>query len=219
MSGRVSSGSTFPRFPRTRSIRAGASGRIRCRASAFRRRGLRQCLDALARLSPPPLEVIVVEDGGTSADSPAYGCRRAGRAAGERRGPAAARNRGAAIARGDVLFFVDADVACPVTAVATVQACLKDPGLSRRDWLLRSEADGAQLRLAVQEPGPPLRASACQRRRHRRSGARAAPSGARRFWRWAVSTSASTCRASRTSSWVCAFPAAAGASSFGRTWK
>ena len=45
------------------------------------------------------------------------------------------------------------------------------------------------------------------------------PSGARPFWRWAVSTSALTCRASRTSSWVCAYPAAAGASSCARIWK
>jgi len=89
-----------------------------------------QCLDALARLSPPPLEVIVVEDGWTSADSPEYGTDVRVVRLSQRQGPAVARNRGAAIARGDVLLFVDADVVVPETAVATVQASLKDPGLS-----------------------------------------------------------------------------------------
>ena len=89
-----------------------------------------QCLDALARLSPPPLEVIVVEDGAADADPPAYRPDVRVLRLAERRGPAAARNRGAAIARGDVLLFVDADVVVPETAVGTVQACLKDPSLA-----------------------------------------------------------------------------------------
>lgn len=89
-----------------------------------------RCLDALARLSPPPLEIIVVEDGASGAGSPCYAPGVRVVRLPQRRGPAAARNRGAAIARGDVLFFVDADVAVPETAVATVQACLTDPGLA-----------------------------------------------------------------------------------------
>lgn len=91
-----------------------------------------RCLDALARLSPPPLEIIVVEDGALDAgtDPPRYAPGVRVVRLPRRCGPATARNRGAAIARGDVLFFVDADVVVPETAVATVQACLTDLNLA-----------------------------------------------------------------------------------------
>ena len=88
-----------------------------------------QCLDALARLSPPPLEVIVVEDGDrtptrrrTPPTCGSCGCPtpRTGRRAQSRCGHRARRRA----------LFVDADVVVPDTAVATVQACLKDPALS-----------------------------------------------------------------------------------------
>lgn len=85
-----------------------------------------QCLEALARLSPPPLEVIVVDDGGSPADSRPHAPDVRVVRLPQRRGPAAARNCGASVARGDVLLFVDADVLVPPTAVATVQACLND---------------------------------------------------------------------------------------------
>jgi hypothetical protein len=91
---------------------------------------LLRCLDAVARLSPRPLEVIVVEDGDSAAASPRYAPEVQVVRLPVRRGPAAARNRGASMARGDILLFVDADVLLPVTAVATVQACLTDPALS-----------------------------------------------------------------------------------------
>ena len=91
---------------------------------------LLRCLDAVARLSPAPLEVIVVEDGDSAADSPRYAPGVQVVRLPVRRGPAAARNRGASIARGDILLFVDADVLVPATAVATVQACLADLALS-----------------------------------------------------------------------------------------
>ena len=69
------------------------------------------CLRSLRQLSPPPLEILIVADG-QCRDSAARA-----RAAGfrvitldEQSGPAIARNRGAAEARGEILFFVDADV-------------------------------------------------------------------------------------------------------------
>ena len=90
---------------------------------------LLRCLDAVARLSPAPLEVIVVEDGDSAAEATHYAPEVQVVRLPVRRGPAAARNRGASMARGDILLFVDADVLVPATAVATVQACLTDPAL------------------------------------------------------------------------------------------
>lgn len=74
----------------------------------------RQCLASLAQLEPRPLEVIVVADG------PSDGSAEVAEQAGAKvlrlpssRGPAAARNAGAREARGEVLLFLDADVASP----------------------------------------------------------------------------------------------------------
>jgi hypothetical protein len=78
---------------------------------------------SLARLDPPPGELVVVVDGGDA--------RHAARAAAmgatvisldERGGPARARNRGAHAATRDVLLFLDADVEVPPDLVA-------EPGL------------------------------------------------------------------------------------------
>lgn len=78
---------------------------------------------SLARLDPPPGELVVVVDGGDA--------RHAARAAAmgatvisldERGGPARARNRGAHAATRDVLLFLDADVEVPPDLVARVAA-------------------------------------------------------------------------------------------------
>ncbi|MDG4784836.1 glycosyltransferase family 2 protein [Micromonospora sp. WMMD1102] len=73
---------------------------------------LAACLDAVYAQSHPPLEVIVVDDA-SSDDSAAiarrYPCRLI--VAPVNRGVSAARNTGAAASRGDVLFFVDSDIA------------------------------------------------------------------------------------------------------------
>lgn len=91
-----------------------------------------RCLDSLAALNPAPDEVIVVEDGGS--DGGGNLAREFGFALlrrGDRGGPAGARNDGAARARGDILFFIDADVTLPPDAVTRVLAAfVEEPELS-----------------------------------------------------------------------------------------
>ena len=89
------------------------------------------CLASLKALDPPPLEIIVVGD--ASTDGSVERARAAGTLVVEtasRRGPAVARNLGARDANGDVLFFVDADVAVRPDAIAKVTATLADPALT-----------------------------------------------------------------------------------------
>ncbi len=72
---------------------------------------LRSCLNHLFRSTVQPLECIVVDDGSTDTSRDA--ARQAGvkiLSTGGRRGPAYARNLGARAARGNILFFMDADV-------------------------------------------------------------------------------------------------------------
>lgn len=74
--------------------------------------GFHRCLESLATLDPCPLEIIVVVDGGTdesgkvAEDFGATVIRQPVNC-----GPATARNIGAKIAKGDILLFLDADVA------------------------------------------------------------------------------------------------------------
>jgi glycosyltransferase involved in cell wall biosynthesis len=82
----------------------------------------RQCLDSIFSGSRQPDEVLVVADGDTDGSwriAEEYGARvlllpEAG-------GPARARNRGAQIAKGEVLFFVDADVTLHLDTLAKVE--------------------------------------------------------------------------------------------------
>ncbi|MQM25506.1 glycosyltransferase family 2 protein [Glycomyces albidus] len=92
---------------------------------------LRECLAALRAQTRAPDEIIVVDDAGTdgSADIAAeHGCTviRLER----NLGPSGARNAGIAAARGEILFFVDSDVALRPDAVERAVALLAaDPGL------------------------------------------------------------------------------------------
>jgi glycosyltransferase involved in cell wall biosynthesis len=93
--------------------------------------GLGRCLDALLASPYDSHEVIVVDDGssdGTAAVARARGVEVVERA--ERSGPAAARNDGARRARGEILFFVDADVQVARETVGLVAGRFsEDPGL------------------------------------------------------------------------------------------
>jgi glycosyltransferase involved in cell wall biosynthesis len=89
---------------------------------------LTECLEALRSCTGPEHEVLVVDDASTddtAAQAEACGVRviRLPR----NRGPAGARNEGAQQARGDVLFFVDADVVLAADALQRVTKTLSDP--------------------------------------------------------------------------------------------
>lgn len=93
---------------------------------------LRHCLASATACVPPPAEIIVVDDASRDAssalatDTGARVLRLAVQA-----GPAHARNRGAQVARGDLLFFVDADVALRPDATAQVlDAFAREPHLA-----------------------------------------------------------------------------------------
>ena len=82
-----------------------------------------RCLNSLTRAAPPPREIIIVADGATDGDwklaetfglqilrLPVTG------------GPARARNHGARAATGDILLFIDSDVAVPSDIIFKVTA-------------------------------------------------------------------------------------------------
>jgi glycosyltransferase involved in cell wall biosynthesis len=92
----------------------------------------RKCLSMLAEAIPAPLEIIVVADGDTD------GSWRVAKEWGAKvlrfptpGGPARARNLGARAARGDILFFIDADVAVSADAIGQVKRIFQnDPDLA-----------------------------------------------------------------------------------------
>lgn len=83
---------------------------------------LAECVGALERECGADSELVLVDDGSTLAPALAPGSRntRLLRLA-QNSGPAAARNHGARHARGEILFFVDADVVVHAGALARVQ--------------------------------------------------------------------------------------------------
>lgn len=92
----------------------------------------RTCLSKLAQAVPKPIEIIVVADGESD------GSWRLAKEFGakviripECGGPARARNLGAQAAKGDILFFVDADVAiCPEAIGYAIGIFKKNPYLA-----------------------------------------------------------------------------------------
>ncbi|MFG2060975.1 glycosyltransferase family 2 protein [Micromonospora sp. NPDC048871] len=92
-------------------------------------RALHLCLDSLRAQTYPQLEIIVVDDCSTDdsvAVAEAHGARVVRTPSNS--GPAAARNLGAAVAAGEILFFIDSDVAARPDAVANaVELLTEDP--------------------------------------------------------------------------------------------
>ena len=92
-----------------------------------------RCLTALKQTLYSQWECIVVEDGSTDNSVQigyAHGVRLVSGMK-RRLGPAQARNVGAQIARGDILFFIDADVLVQPGTVGHMAATMQaDPGLA-----------------------------------------------------------------------------------------
>jgi glycosyltransferase involved in cell wall biosynthesis len=88
---------------------------------------LRACLSAVYRQTSPPTEVIVVDDAstdGSRAIAREFPCVLVEQPV--NLGVSAARNAGARAASGDVLFFVDSDIALAPDAIATALRILDD---------------------------------------------------------------------------------------------
>jgi len=91
---------------------------------------LDRCLAALEQSDYRDWECIVVDDGSSDGSARVAAARGRQVIRAEGRGPAAARNRGAAQARGDLLFFVDADVCVhPDTLGRVAERFAADPSL------------------------------------------------------------------------------------------
>jgi glycosyltransferase involved in cell wall biosynthesis len=94
--------------------------------------GFRRCLLSLTALNLPPEEIIVVADGETDGSwrmAEEFGAQVLRISSPV--GPAGARNLGAHAAKGDILFFVDADVTIPRDATSQIATSFQgDPDLA-----------------------------------------------------------------------------------------
>ncbi len=83
---------------------------------------LTQTLRALTNASPPPLEILVADDGSTDETAIlAKACGVQVVSLEKNIGAAAAKNCGARVAAGDILFFTDADIVPPPNVIGILQ--------------------------------------------------------------------------------------------------
>lgn len=87
----------------------------------------RRCLESLVPLKPAPLEIIVVSDGDDESSKTAAEFNVKVIHLSHRQGPAHARNVGASHSNGDILFFVDADVAVPPNLLDRLTDSFNEP--------------------------------------------------------------------------------------------
>ena len=120
-------------------------------------RTLSACIEAVQRQTYPAIEIIVADDASTD-DSVAIARRMnvtvlEGRV---NKGVSSARNRGADHANGDVLFFVDSDVALEADAVEkAVDILLREPGLGAVCGMYLAEPMFPDSLVKPVEPGVP----------------------------------------------------------------
>ena len=102
---------------------------------------LPKCLDALVEQSYPSIEIIMVDDGSTDNSveiASRYPCKIIRT---KNNGVSAARNTGVAHAKGDIIFFLDSDVALFKDAIENaVQEFQKDPSLGSVCGIYAKEA-------------------------------------------------------------------------------
>lgn len=93
-------------------------------------RRLRRCLESLGASRRPPDEILVVDDASTdqSARIASSGGAKVLTLSGGPHGPAFARNRGAEMASGDVIVFLDADVAVHAETLDLIERYLDRHG-------------------------------------------------------------------------------------------
>ncbi|MEV4759250.1 glycosyltransferase family A protein [Micromonospora sp. NPDC049559] len=107
-----------------------------------RARTIGLCVRSVRRQTYPDIEIVVVDD--ASGDDSAGIAESAGATVlrlPSNSGPGAARNLGAEHARGDILFFLDADVALEPESVASAVAALRaEPRLGAICGVLRPES-------------------------------------------------------------------------------
>ena len=116
------------------------------------------CLEALVSGSYRDYELIVVDD--CSTDRSVEISREKGAQVlktSRQSGPGGARNLGAHHARGEVLFFVDADVVVKHDTLERVAANFKDhPEIASGVWFLRRRTGREEFHFAVQESLSPF---------------------------------------------------------------